>query len=152
MLKKTITYTDFNGVERTEDFFFNLSRAELAEMQFGISGGFTEFISKMVAKQNIKELMAQFKHLILLAYGEKSLDGRRFEKSDELSKAFSETNAYEVLFMEMINPDKAAEFINGILPENLLKDPAYQEAKAKLMKENPTMAAALAHTEPSKQN
>ena len=143
MLKKTITFTDFNGVERTEDFYFNLSRAELAEMEFGVTGGFTAFIQKMTATQNTKELMAQFKKLILLAYGEKSDDGKRFEKSEELSKAFSQTGAYDVLFFEMINPQKAADFFNGILPEKLTTSPEYKAAKEKLMKENPAMAEVL---------
>ena len=147
MLKKTITYSDFNGVERTEDFFFNLSKSELAEMEFGVIGGFTAFIQKMIATQNTKELMAQFKSLILASYGEKSADGKRFEKSAEISKAFSETGAYDILFFEMIDPEKAAAFINGILPEKLTSSPEYKEAKERLLKENATMAAALSSTE-----
>lgn len=147
MLKKTITFTDFNGVERTEDFFFNLSRAEIAEMEFGVVGGFTAFIQKMVATQNTKELMAQFKRLILASYGEKSPDGKRFIKSEELSEAFSQTGAYDVLFFEMIDAAKAAEFVNGILPEKLTETKEYQAAKAKLMEENPAVAAALKASE-----
>ena len=132
MLKKTITYTDYNGVERTEDFYFNLSKSELAEMEFGVVGGFTAFINKMVSMQNTKELMAMFKELILKAYGEKSADGRQFMKSKEISEAFSQTEAYTELFFEMINADKAAEFVNGILPAKLVESKEFKEAKAKM--------------------
>ena len=93
MLKKTITYKDYNGVERTEDFYFNLSKAEAMEMELSITGGLTEMIRKIVAAQDTPTIIATFKQIILKAYGEKSPDGRRFIKSEELSKAFSETEA-----------------------------------------------------------
>lgn len=134
MLKRTITYTDYNDVQRTEDFYFNLSKSELAEMEFGIDGGFSAFLQKIVATKNVKELMAQFKRLILKSYGEKSLDGKRFIKSSELSEAFAQTEAYSELFLEMVNTDKALEFVNGILPQELLKkaqeSEEYQKALA----------------------
>lgn len=117
MLKKTITYTDYNGVERTEDFRFNLSKAELAEMEMSTSGGLTEMIERIVAAQDAPSIIKIFKDLILKAYGEKSPDGKRFIKSEELSTAFSQTEAYSQLFMELAsNPDEAAKFINGIIP------------------------------------
>ncbi len=134
MLKKTITFEDFNGVTRTEDFYFNLSKAELAEMQFGVDGGFVEFIRKLLATRDTKELMAQFKRLILLAYGEKSPDGKRFEKSDSISLAFSQTGAYDIVFFEMMDSDKAAAFVNGILPEKITSTKEYQDEKEKLLK------------------
>jgi hypothetical protein len=117
MLKKTITYTDYNGTERTEDFYFNLSKAELMEMEMSTEGGLTEMIQKIVATQNLPAIIKIFKELILKAYGEKSPDGKRFIKSDELSTAFSQTEAYSQLFMELAtDADAAAKFINGITP------------------------------------
>lgn len=117
MLKKTITYTDYNGTERTEDFYFNLSKAEVMEMEMGIEGGMTEMINKIIAAKDAPAIMAVFKKLILQAYGEKSADGKRFVKSEELSTAFSHTEAYSDLYMELsTNAEKAAEFVNGIIP------------------------------------
>lgn len=117
MLKKTITYTDYNGTERTEDFYFNLSKAEVMEMEMGIEGGMTEMINKIVAAKDAPAIIAIFKKLILKAYGEKSPDGKRFIKSDDISTAFSQTEAYSDLYMELAtNADEAAKFVNGIIP------------------------------------
>lgn len=120
MLKKTITYTDYNGVERTEDFYFNLSKAELMEMEMSTSGGFAETIQKIVAAQDAPTIIKIFKDLILKAYGEKSPDGKRFIKSEELSNSFAQTEAYSNLFMELAtNDEAAANFVNGVMPSNL---------------------------------
>ena len=117
MLKKTITYTDYNGVDRTEDFYFNLSKAEIMEMEMGTSGGLSEMINKIVAAQDAPAIIKVFKDLILKAYGEKSPDGKRFIKSDEIATAFSQTDAYSQLFMELAtDADAAAAFVNGIVP------------------------------------
>lgn len=117
MLKKTMTYTDYNGVERTEDFYFNLSKAEVAEMEMGTSGGLAEMINGVVAAKDAPAILKIFKDLVLKAYGKKSPDGRRFEKSDEISKEFSETEAYSDLYIELAtDADAAAEFVNGIIP------------------------------------
>lgn len=117
MLKKTITYVDYNGVERTEDFYFNLSKAEISEMEMGIDGGMVEMINRIVAAKDAPAIIAVFKKLILKSYGEKSADGRRFIKSEEISTAFSQTEAYSDLYMELAtNADEAAKFINGIVP------------------------------------
>ena len=117
MLKKTITYTDYNGVERTEDFFFNLTKAEVIEMEMSTSGGMTEMVQRIVAAQDMPSIIKIFKDLVLKAYGEKSPDGKRFIKSDELREAFSQTEAYSNLFMELATDDKAAaKFVNGIIP------------------------------------
>ena len=129
MLKKTITYTDYNGAERTEDFYFNLSKAEITEMEMGVKGGLTETITRIVAAQDSAAIIKIFKDLILKAYGVKSPDGKRFEKSEELSTEFAQTEAYSNLFMELaFDANKAAEFINGIVPADLAKEAA-KEAK-----------------------
>ena len=118
MLTKTITYTDYNGVEKTEKFYFNLSKAELMEMEMTTNGGFAESIQKIVDAKDTPSIVRVFKDLILKAYGEKSLDGKRFIKSEELSTAFSQTEAYSILFMELAtDADAAAKFVNGIIPQ-----------------------------------
>ena len=125
MLKKKITYTDYNGTERTEDFYFNLTKAEIMEMELGTSGGLAEMIQRIVDAQDAPSIIKVFKDLILKAYGEKSPDGKRFVKSKELSEAFSQTEAYSQLFMELAtDADAAAEFVNGIMPNMSDKAPA----------------------------
>lgn len=117
MLKKTITYIDYNGTERKEDFYFNLSKAEIMEMEMGTTGGMVEMINKIVAAQDAPAIIDVFKKMILKAYGEKSADGKRFIKSKELSVAFSQTEAYSQLFMELAtDADAASKFVNGIVP------------------------------------
>lgn len=119
MLKKTITYTDYNGNERTEDFYFNLTEAEAMELELSRSGGLTESIRRIVASQDNPAIFKIFKDLILTAYGEKSPDGKRFIKSPELAAAFSQTEAYSQFFMELAtNADAAAAFVNGITPKS----------------------------------
>ena len=120
MKKETVTYTDYNGTERTEDFYFNLTKAEIMEMEMGTTGGLVEMIKRIVAAQDAPAIIKVFKDLILKAYGEKSPDGKRFIKSDEISTAFSQTEAYSILFMSFAtDADKAAEFVNGIIPSDL---------------------------------
>ena len=120
MLKKTITYTDYNGVERTEDFYFNIKKSEIMEMEMSTDGGLSEMIKKIIATKDIPSLMSIFKEFILKAYGEKSPDGKRFIKSKELSESFEQTEAYSELFMELATSDKAAaEFINGLVPPDV---------------------------------
>ena len=117
MLKKTITYIDYNGTERKEDFYFNLSKAEIMEMEMGTTGGMVEMINRIVAAQDAPAIIDVFKKMILKAYGEKSADGKRFIKSKELSEAFSQTEAYSQLFMELAtDADAASKFVNGIVP------------------------------------
>lgn len=117
MLKKTITYTDYNGTERTEDFYFNLSKAEIMEMELSTSGGLAEMIQRIVAAQDAPAIIKVFKDLILKAYGVKSPDGKRFIKNENLSDEFSQTEAYSQLFMELAtDADEAAKFVNGIVP------------------------------------
>lgn len=120
MLKKVIKYTDYEGVERTETFYFNLNRAEVAEMELTASGGagLTKYIEKIVEEENLDAIIKIFKEIILMSYGVKSADGKRFEKSDQLKQAFSQSEAYVELFMELsTSADAATAFINGILPQ-----------------------------------
>ena len=117
MIKKTITYTDYNDTVRTEDFYFNLSKAEIAEMELSKKGGLSEMIKRVIASQDTPEILKIFKELILKAYGEKSEDGKRFIKSEEMRNGFEQTEAYSNLFMELASDsDAAASFINGIIP------------------------------------
>lgn len=118
MIKKTISYSDFNGNELTEDFYFNLSPAEVIEMELGTVGGFNEFVQKIVQAADVPALSKLFTDFILKAYGEKSPDGKRFIKSEEMSIAFKQTDAYSQLLMELIaDTDAAIEFVNGVFPK-----------------------------------
>ena len=120
MLKKTITYNDYNGLERTEDFYFNLTSAELMEMEMSTEGGLAEMIKRIVDAKDAKAIIKIFKDLVLKAYGEKSADGKRFMKSEELKTAFEQTEAYSIIFMELAtDADAAAKFVNGIVPANV---------------------------------
>lgn len=118
MIKRTIKYTDYKGVEREEDFYFNLSKPELMEMELTTKGGMSEYLEKIIKAQNREELIKWFKIIILKAYGEKSDDGRRFMKSEAISEAFSQTEAFVQLYMDLVTDDvKAADFVNGIIPK-----------------------------------
>ena len=122
MLKKTITYTDFNGNERTEDFYFNLTKAEVMEMEMSTTGGMAEMIQRIVAAQDAPAIIKIFKDLVLKAYGQKSPDGKRFVKNNELREEFAQTEAYSQLFMELAtDADAAAKFVNGIMPADLVQ-------------------------------
>lgn len=118
MLKKTIKYEDYNGNEITEDFYFNLTKAEVTEMELSKAGGLGAHIERIVAAKDTPSIIKEFKELILKSYGVKSEDGKRFIKSEELSLAFSQTEAYTELFMELASDaDAASAFINGIMPK-----------------------------------
>lgn len=133
MFKKTITYTDYDGNRRTEDFYFNLSKEEVVSW-LTTTGGYTldKVMEKLVKTSNDKEVIEIFKDLIYRAYGEKSLDGRRFIKSEEVKNNFMETEAFSDLFMELISDGKkAAEFFKAIIPQDLAED------IRKIISENP---------------
>lgn len=118
MLKKTVTYIDFDGNERTEDFFFNLTEQEIAEMELSTEGGLGNFINKAVAAKSQVELIELFKKLILAAYGVKSADGRRFVKNDAVREDFMSTQVFSDIYMELVqDADKASAFFNGIVPK-----------------------------------
>lgn len=123
MIKKTINYIDYNGNKREEDFYFNLTKAELAEMQVSEDGGFDVYLKKILNEKNAKEIIKIFKTIIMKSYGEKSEDGKRFIKSDDISTAFIQTEAYSELFIEVTsNPEKANEFILGMLPTEIREE------------------------------
>lgn len=120
MFKKTLTYKNYNDEEITEDFYFNMSEAELTELELSQEGGMKNLLEKIVKEDNRPEIIKMFKKILLMSYGEKSSDGRRFIKSEELSTAFSQTQAYNDIFMWlMTDEDAAVQFINGIIPQGL---------------------------------
>ena len=120
MYKITETYTDYDDNQRTEDFYFNYSKAELADLQFSVAGGLAGMIDKIIKTNDIPELVKLFRELIQKAYGEKSNDGRRFMKSPELTKEFTETVAYSQIYMRLATDSKAAqEFINKVVPKSM---------------------------------
>ena len=133
MLKKEIAYTDYNGVERKETFYFNLSKAEITEMELTTVGGFAEMIQKIVDAQDAPSIIKTFKDLVLKSYGEKSPDGKRFIKTKELRDSFEQTEAYSTLFMELAtNAEAASEFVNGIIPADLAKQVSASEFSGKV--------------------
>lgn len=132
MLKKTITYTDYNGVERKEDFYFNLTKTEITEMELSTTGGLSTVLQRIVSEQDQPQLIRMFKDLIIRSYGKKSDDGKRFIKNEQLSEEFTQTEAYNILFMELAtDAEKAANFVNGIIPKELNVS---EEAKAEFLR------------------
>lgn len=131
MLKKTITYTDYDGNERTEDFYFNLSKAELTEMELTTEGGLQTVLKNIVEARDIPRITAMFKKLLLMSYGQKSADGKRFIKSQQLSEEFAQTEAYSNLFLELLSDeDAAAAFVKGIVPADLAKEVNQENLRA----------------------
>nr|DAF86296.1 MAG TPA: hypothetical protein [Siphoviridae sp. ctx254] len=130
MVKKTITYTDYNGVERTEDFYFNLTKAELMEMQLSMEGGMRAYIQRIMAAKSQLALVNLFKQILLLSYGKKSDDGRLFLKNDTIRAEFEAHPVYSQIYMELsLNEEKAAEFINGLIPADMRnQNPAMEMA------------------------
>ena len=121
MIKKTIKYPDYNGVERTEDYYFNLNKTEVIEMQVSVEGGYSELIDRIIKTDDNREIVNVLKTIILKSYGEKSIDGKRFMKVDDngnpLYRKFEDTEAFVELYMELANnAKKAAEFINAVSP------------------------------------
>ena len=138
MLTKTITYTDYNGVERTETFYFNLSQAELIDMQLGGKDGlYSDKLQKMIDNHDAAAIVATIKEFVLKSYGEKTDDGKRFIKSPEISEAFMQTEAYSQLITELLSDDaKSSEFILGIMPQ------ALREAAVAEMNKNKQLPSA----------
>lgn len=128
MLKKTINYEDFNGEKVTEDCYFNLSKAELMEMNFQASGGLENYARSIMNARDVKTMMNIYKDLILKAYGIKTPDGKHFMKNDQIRMEFECSPAYSELYMELVTNEKAAaEFFNGIIPKDLAEDPRLKE-------------------------
>lgn len=128
MLAKTIEYTDYNGIHRKETLYFNLNKAELAKMEVGTAGGYAEMVKKLAETQDGPALLKIFDELIIKAYGEKTPDGRGFRKDPEAAKEFTYTEAYSELFMQLMqNPEEFAAFVNGIIPQDILKQVQEQE-------------------------
>ena len=122
MLKKTIKYTDYNKIKRKKEFYFNLSKAEIMEMQLTTVGGLDAYLKKIISAQDMPTLMRIFKDLILKSYGVKSDDGRRFIKNEKLREEFEQTEAYSILYMELsTDAESAAAFVNGIIPADVAK-------------------------------
>lgn len=127
MIKKTITYSDFNGNERTEDFYFNLTKAEITKMELSTKGGLAEMIQRIVAAQDTPAIIEVFEDLIKRSYGVKTPDGRGFSKKAEDLESFMATEAYSQLFMELAtDADAAAKFVNGVVPADMAKQAALE--------------------------
>lgn len=123
MLKKTITYTDYDGMERTEDFWFNLSKTELTKLDAELPGGVLGVLRKIIDKKDRKALVDFIETLILRSYGEKTLDGKRFVKTPEMAEEFMQTPAYDELFMSILSDtDSQTSFINGVIPQSMVKE------------------------------
>jgi hypothetical protein len=133
MLKREITYEDFNGEKVSEYFYFNLSKTELIELEHEYDRGFAANIEAIVEAKSTKELIAEFKKLILMSYGKKSEDGKRFIKSDELREEFSQTAAFNELFIQLATDENAAAiFVNSIVPKDMAQSIEKQKTTAEL--------------------
>lgn len=130
MIKQTITYDTYNGETVTEDFYFNLNKAELMQMQFDVNGAYSQFIERVSNERDLKAIGNEFKKLILNSYGKKSDDGKQFRKSKEITTAFEQSEAFANLYIELLSdPDKTTAFVRGILPNDLQNVEITQEAK-----------------------
>lgn len=120
MYKKTIAFTDYNGIDREEDFYFNLNESEVTKLELRVPGGLTAMMQRIVKKLDAQQIIDTFEDLIRQSYGEKSPDGREFDKSPELTQKFMQTEAYNKFFMELCTDSKAAaEFFNNITPQKM---------------------------------
>lgn len=136
MYSKKITYVDYNGVERKETFYFNLSKAELLEMEMGTNGGYENFLKRIIETKDQAKLTQIFKEIILKSYGIKSDDGKRFIKNPNIVEEFTQTEAYSELFTELAtNTESATAFINGIMPQALIAELNKEEVRKKLAEE-----------------
>ncbi len=133
MIKKTVSYKDFNGNDRTDDFYFNYSVPELAEMELSVGGGLSTILEKITKEQDQARLIEYFKKIVIGAYGIKSPDGLEFLKDDSIRKKFECSAAYPTIFMELATDDKkAAEFVNGIIPQDVADNIAVDGEKTAL--------------------
>lgn len=139
MLKRTIKFTDYNDEEVEETFYFNLSKPELIELEVEYKGGIQATFTRLTETNDMQALFAMFKRIVLLSYGEKSEDGKRFVKSAAISDNFTQTPAYEILFMELTTDENAiVEFLKGVLPKDMQDEILKAEAAAKASPLPPT--------------
>jgi hypothetical protein len=140
MLKKKITYTDYDGNQRTEDFYFNLTKAELTEMNYSEAGGLNYYMEQIVKTRDTKKMLNLFREIIKKSYGTKSIDGRRFVKNDEQTEEFMQTEAYSNLFMELYSDaDKLSDFLKGIIPSDMraeIDNEDYKKQAAQVITDN----------------
>ncbi len=121
MLKREINFEDFNGNPSTEVFYFNISKPELIELEVEYDEGFGAMIQGVIDAKDHKTLIKRFKDIVLMAYGQKSVDGKRFIKSEQLREEFAQTAAYSALFMELATDDNAAViFLKSVLPRDMV--------------------------------
>ena len=140
MFVKTVTYTDYNGVEKTENFYFNLSKSELIDMELTTPGGFSNYLQKLIDSKDYPLIVKMVKRLILMSYGIKSPDGKRFMKSDQISEEFAQSPAYDKIYMEFVTDVNAgADFVNGLIPDDMVD--AVNNAIAKNAKTNEDVLA-----------
>lgn len=133
MLVKRIKYTDFDGNERTEDFYFNLTEEEAFRLSITKNGGYERWINTLIESQDAETLLDEFSKIILNAYGKKSLDGRRFIKTPELAEEFKQTQAYSDMIIGFLrDPQSASDFLKGIVPN----EPSSASAGAPVLKDN----------------
>lgn len=143
MLKKTITYTDYNGVERTEDFYFNLTMAELTKMELGIKGGLGNMLKKIIMAQDTPAIINVIEDLLQKSYGVKTSDGKGFRKTKEALEDFMSTEAYSILYMELVSDDEAAaKFVKAIIPADLAQKVNEMPAAVLMQQINGTPDAA----------
>jgi hypothetical protein len=132
MLKKTITYNDLDGNPITEDFWFHMSRGEMAEMALGKegrAGGFDTWVRRLIESQDGEVLIQTFKEILLMTLGQRSDDNKYFEKDEKYTRRFVQSDAYSVLLMELLTDEvKMAEFINGVMPKEM-REQAEKDAK-----------------------
>lgn len=153
MLKKTITYEDFNEEQVSEDFFFHLSKAELVELELSHEGGLSESLQRIIDAEDGRGIVAEFKNIILTAYGKRSTDGKRFIKNQQIREEFESTEAYSALFMELItDTDAAIEFINGVIPQGMAEEAAkIASADLQLVEEEKVVVISGDDLEPQKE-
>jgi hypothetical protein len=153
VFKRTITYTNFDDEEVSEVFYFNISKPELLDMEVKFKQGMSKRIQTMIDSNDRKELLETFKELVLLSYGEKSEDGRRFIKSDQISKEFTQTAAYDALFMELATSDVAlVAFLNGILPKDMQGSITIEEVREKAKAQTTTTGASAPPLPPGRKD
>lgn len=139
MLKKTIVYTNFNDEQVSEDYYFHLSKAELIELEMSYEGGLSESLKEIVASEDGKAIIAEFKNIILMSYGQRSADGKRFIKNQLLREEFESSEAYSTLFVELVtDADAAAKFISGIIPSDMAEEAVRLSSQAIALSPVPT--------------